>query len=646
MKSNEKEDGEKKPHVAKNFTSPDSNADEPVSKRSKTDVVLTDFISTDILQSQDQLRDEYASSKPYPHAVLRNMLDPDFLSEVQREIKDNSKVTFKESDLFRVYQSIDLANLQEDDEKLNTKMPHVMQLRRLLYSHPWRSFMERIAGLDPGTLSAQVDCACNCHAPGCHLLCHDDVIGTRKLSYILYMTESDWKAEEGGALELYDSRVVAVKASDEDEATNHRIPESIPCQSILPQFNHMAFFKVQPGYSFHAVQEVLGDRPRLSLQGWYHAAKPPENIEQATLQQLKNIEAKTDNSRHAYDTYPHQDLRQANEAVVEDANGYDKNKTEKIISEEDRKYLLQYLDPTYLQPEAIKEMRERFEEESSIQLRNVLNEAWSTTIKKACESIDNDTNRLSVTNPDFYKQGICDDWKLVGPPHMQRYLQYTGSENTDSIDESTSSTGALLHHIRINLLQSLPFRRYLNHVTSLDEATGYRGCTRRFRRGLDYTVAHFGLLTEQSVLDATLCFVAGCGQDAGIGIMAEDEGDCGEEGAQGPSKPKNLSASPCTEPDSADVAWQSGDVGGFECYIEAADDEDGKGETEPADEYNEDDETELLSVHASNNTLSLVYRDPGTMRFVKYLSYNAPSSRWDIAMEYEIPEDQEEEKER
>ena len=40
---------------------------------------------------------------------------------------------------------------------------------------------------------------------GCHLLCHDDVIGTRRVSYIIYLTDPDdeWRQEDGGALELY-----------------------------------------------------------------------------------------------------------------------------------------------------------------------------------------------------------------------------------------------------------------------------------------------------------------------------------------------------------------------------------------------------------------------------------------------------------
>ena len=47
----------------------------------------------------------------------------------------------------------------------------------------------------------------------------------------------------------------------------------------------------------------------------------------------------------------------------------------------------------------------------------------------------------------------------------------------------------------------------------------------------------------------------------------------------------------------------------------------------------------MLSVSASFNTLSLVYRDPGTMKFVKYVGSGAPSSRWDIALEYDVKTD-------
>lgn len=36
---------------------------------------------------------------------------------------------------------------------------------------------------------------------------------------------------------------------------------------------------------------------------------------------------------------------------------------------------------------------------------------------------------------------------------------------------------------------------------------GYQSEVRRFRPGLDYTVAHYGILTKDPQLDAVLCFV-------------------------------------------------------------------------------------------------------------------------------------------
>ena len=45
---------------------------------------------------------------------------------------------------------------------------------------------------------------------------------------------------------------------------------------------------------------------------------------------------------------------------------------------------------------------------------------------------------------------------------------------------------------------------------------------------------------------------------------------------------------------------------------------------------------DLLSVQASPNTLNVVMRDTGTLRFVKYVSAAAPGSRWDIAAECRV----------
>jgi len=290
----------------------------------------------------------------------------------------------------------------------------------------------------------------------------------------------------------------------------------------------------------------------------------------------------------------------------------------------------------------------------------------------------------------YYQWGVSDEWKLAGPSHKQRYLRYqepedagnkkkttTAGNNIDPIamalPPQTKSAGHLMSLLKQKVMQSPAFGRYVNYVTSLGVPLGYRGQIRRFRPGLDYTVAHYGILTQKAVLDATICFAAGTG---GIGVPPdeEDNDDPQQQPETSEEKPNakkkfneddNLSLPEEEELDESDMLWQSDDVGGFECYIEADDYEsnftrDGDGNTEddkeeageegkataakteagPADEYNADDDTNLLSVSASNNTLSLVYRDPGTMRFIKYVGSRAPSSRWDISMEYQVPDDE------
>ena len=511
---------------------------------------------------------------------------------VTEELGQSTKVKFKfkESDLFRVYQSIDLGNLAADTGENQEYFPNLLKLKAALYSADYRAFVERISNLPKGTLTEQVDCAANCHAPGCHLLCHDDVIGTRKISYIIYLTEPEWTPEEGGALELYSHDVVPGK--------DLRAPQATPSKTVLPIFNTMAYFEVKPGTSFHAVQEVFGDRPRLSIQGWYHASEMPQGMEGATLSRLKSTE-KGEDTEGEFGVF-----QVAAEAIDVSEAASD------ALSDADRSYLENYINATYLTPESMQEIRNHFENVSSVQLRHFLCQPLMDKLKSQISDEDLGNGKPAL---DYRQFEVTDEangstdhgkWIVVGPAHKQRFLEFSGCSTGDGM-------GPLLLRVKEQLFQSPEFGRFLKLATSLGMPKGYRGRVRRFRPGLDYTVAHYGILTTESVLDATLCVCAGNGEQC----RADEE--TGE-----------LIGS------DADAVWESGDCGGFECYI-AADDEDGDAE-EAADEYNEDAETDLLSVSASNNTLSLVYRDLGTIRFVKYVGCRAPSSRWDVSMEYEL----------
>ena len=520
-----------------------------------------------------------------------------------------------------------------------------MKLKDAIYSQQYRSFIERITNLPPNTLTNEVDCAANCHSRGCHLLCHDDVIGTRKVSYIIYLTDPDpkWKEEDGGRLELYDAVEVggegkssggcggAKKGDDDDTDKSRYVPSALPSKTILPEFNSMAYFVVQPGVSFHSVQEVFCDRPRLSLQGWYHAKEVPEEIDNATLSRLKSTDRGEDTEGEfkplaAVVENPSTTAAAASTEAAAASGKGDDSETVNSLSDHDRTFLGKYINGAYLTSKSMNEIQQRFENESSVQLRHFLLDEWNDKIKTALVKED-ERDKLGKDQPalDYHVGTTAKDdckWKVVGPAHKQRFLQYDEestddlvvvckNDNNDDIGSNAHlGTGEYLRHLRRTVFQSAEFGRWLGWISSLGFPLGQRGRIRRFRPGLDYTVAHYGVLTTNAVLDATLCFCAGEGKQCTFDeetneLIGSDD----------------------------DAVWESGDVGGFECYIAA--DESGEDEG-PDAEYDDEDDTKLLSVSASNNTLSLVYRDPGTMRFVKYVGSGAPSSRYDIALEYAV----------
>ena len=142
-------------------------------------------------------------------------------------------------------------------------------------------------------------------------------------------------------------------------------------------------------------------------------------------------------------------------------------------------------------------------------------------------------------------------------------------------------------------MHGAPFVQLMSSMSGLTPST-CASEVRRFRPGLDYTLAHVGTRAARPTLDATLCFV---GSDSAA----------------------------------QRALWESGDVGGFECHVvSSAEDEHGAAEVYRADEAS----AGVTSIHAQCNALSLVVRAPETMTFIKYVSAAAPGSRWDVAAEY------------
>jgi prolyl 3-hydroxylase /prolyl 3,4-dihydroxylase len=143
-----------------------------------------------------------------------------------------------------------------------------------------------------------------------------------------------------------------------------------------------------------------------------------------------------------------------------------------------------------------------------------------------------------------------------------------------------------------------------------------RTITRRFRPGSDYTLA-----TEQTssspYLEVTLCLTP-------TALKPKET-----------MKPKGILARAAVTAN--ETGWTTGEFGGYEVYLAPSKDE----EADPAVyKATEGDEGVLMNSDADWNVFTLVVRDTGVLKFVKYVSRSAWGSRWDVTSEWEVKEDQ------
>ncbi|GMH35924.1 hypothetical protein BSKO_03792 [Bryopsis sp. KO-2023] len=509
--------------------------------------------------SVKDLRERFHNAEPYKHVAIDGVCDDAKMKVVREQLISGLKADFKETDIFKVFQTGDLANLTHEGGKDSANVSDLIAFRDAIYGPQFRNFVKEVVGCDE--LSSQVDCSCNVYPQGGHLLCHDDVIGTRCVSYIIYFTDPDleWTEAAGGALELYPVQTGSDGTSE---------PTVLPSKSLLPAWNRMVLFKVTPGASFHSVQEVFGSEDhRLSISGWFHAADQPADAHKASLKQLKAMEGK--------------DTCRSFSQLSCDSSG-------DALPNECRTLLSNWVNPSYLKDDSIESIYQKFLSEGSIQLQDFILPSVLNGILEEAKAID--ARQLGRKPPTRYDLGTDGGWEAVGPPHKQRYMRFNGGDE---------KCGALMKTLTETLFQSPEFACLLHHMTGAIP-DGFYSEVRRFRPGLDYTVAHYGVLSQDTRLDAVLCIVDD-----------QDEND--------------------------DEAWAGGEVGGYEAYLLADEDDDGNEGKEAADVYRlEEDEGGVLSVSPACNTLNLVLRDRGLMRFVKYVGASAPGSRWDIAVEYHL----------
>lgn len=497
----------------------------------------------------------YISTCSYKHGVLKDLIAPELLRNVRAEIRHNLSFTPKETDIYKIHQSGDLANLDGLEDSSLKLFPSLLKLRNALYSPAFREYLSVVTSSGPLS-GRKTDMAINVYTPGCHLLCHDDVIGSRRVSYILYLTDPEcpWKEEWGGALRLYptDTRIA-------EDGTIVKIPGPDHELSIPPAFNQLSFFAVQPGESFHDVEEVYtsesvegeakdDNRVRMAISGWYHIPQKGEDgfvagleeklAEKSSLTQLQgkadifDLPKPTIHSPVGLEAPANtDDYKSSPGAVPKDP------KEDLSLSEEDLNFLLKYLAPTYLTPDTLEQVSEIFTEQWSLTLDTFLSRKFSESLESFI--LSQESQALPSKSLEIEQKT---SWKVARPPHKHRFLFQQERENRKDDAESQSPLQDLLE----NLLPSSAFYKWLQFATG-QVPTSHNLIARRFRRGKDYTLAT-GYDEDDSRLEITLAITPTPGWEPEAILEPEAEVGEGDE-AKGTVMPKAES-----KPEAADLS--------------------------------------------------------------------------------------------
>ncbi|RHY25681.1 hypothetical protein DYB32_008825, partial [Aphanomyces invadans] len=397
--------------------------------------------------------------------------------------------------------------------------------------------------------------------------------------------DDEWTAADGGALELYPQTV-----------PSSGIPALVPTAFALPTYNSLALFPVAPGVSFHSVQVRQVVWLVLVLMRWHYIAMVSTN------------------------RYGGDDSEELTETEMAD--------------------LSKFINPIYLKEDTLEQVQEAFQQSGSIQVgvcsgfeslglvtsmmafscaAHFLTSPWVSAIDAAMRAADS-AEKLGHGQVPSYTAGYdqAGSWTAQGPLFLQRYLRYTGAvpasipaldtscptvqPATTTTNNSDPTPGQLLAFIQTFLVQCPAFIKWVSLATGVAPSAA-RSEVRRFRPGLDYTLAHHAPSSKPSspILDVVLCFCNAEASDA----AADDDGP-----------------------------WTTS---GYECYVRAED--DGIGDVAVSTDDNEDDDERHAPVQipAQPNTLSLVVRDTSTMKFVKFVTCREPGSRWDVNVEFELP---------
>lgn len=226
---------------------------------------------SDILSLAHHYRSRYKEADPFPHVVIDNFFDNDFLTQVAASFTDLSSSS--ETTLFSTSTENKLASSRGDSQHSG----EIRTLLRYLNSSSFIEFLQILSSIreplipDPhfngaGLHEIKRDGYLKIHADFCK---HPETNLDRRINLLIYLN-NDWDDSYGGHLELWDKNL------------------SLEPKRILPVFNRMIIFNTTD-FTFHGHPEPLtcpADRSRKSLALYYYSnGRPSEELRSTNISQ-------------------------------------------------------------------------------------------------------------------------------------------------------------------------------------------------------------------------------------------------------------------------------------------------------------------------------------------------------------------------
>jgi Rps23 Pro-64 3,4-dihydroxylase Tpa1-like proline 4-hydroxylase len=203
--------------------------------------MLKEWLSESTISSLEKFSTEFESNEPFSYISIDNFLREDKFIELKKACV-SQEFYVEDHDLYHFFRTVDYKS---------SKIPIIVEFRNFLKSEEFRNFFELLVSIKLD--DKKIDLHSLRLENGDYLLCHDDDVQNRALAFILNFSE--FEEADGGKLEFFNSKLGK--------------PTNI-CKSIMPKANRFNMFKVTPGKSFHQIEEVMSEKQRNSISGWYY----------------------------------------------------------------------------------------------------------------------------------------------------------------------------------------------------------------------------------------------------------------------------------------------------------------------------------------------------------------------------------------